>query len=276
MIGAIIGDITGSVREFTSTKLRSRDQVVLLPEDGFFTDDTVMTCAVAGAVMNYQALPPEEQTEDAFKTDLVRLMQSMGRQYPGRGYGGRFAGWLLSGDPRPYNSLGNGSAMRVSAISLLSRSREECETLARWSAEVTHNHPEGVKGAVCAALVGYLARSQKDKAALREAAAAFYPELKDPDFTVAQLYKTYYFTEWCQHTVPQALECFFEADSFEDAVINCIYIGGDCDTTGAIAGGAAEAYFGVPEALVRRTMEILRRDRAQGPILDLLAQCSIH
>ncbi len=276
MIGAIIGDITGSVREFALSKLRHRNRVVLLPEDGFFTDDTVMTCAVARAVMDWQALPPAERTEEVFKSGLVELMQAMGRQYPGRGYGGRFAGWLASDRPMPYNSLGNGSAMRVSAISLLARSREECETLARWSAEVTHNHPEGVKGAVCTALVGFLARTEKDKAVLRETAAAFYPELKDPGFTVEWLYKTYEFTEWCQNTVPQALECFLEADSFEDTVINCIYIGGDCDTTGAIAGGAAEAYFGVPEHLVRRALEILRYDRAQGPVLDVLAEMGVR
>jgi len=272
MIGAVIGDITGSVREFTDVKLAHRRQVVLLPEDGFFTDDTVMTCAVASAVRHWQALPADEQTGERFRSGLVGRMQAMGRQYPGRGYGGRFAQWLASDDPRPYNSLGNGSAMRVSPISFLARSRAECETLARWSAEVTHNHPEGIKGAVCTALLGYLARSEKDKTLLRAAAAAFYPELAEPDFTVEELHRTYRFTEWCPYTVPQALACFLEAESFAGAIVNCIYIGGDCDTTGAIAGGVAQAYYGVPRELADRAREILRRDDAPGEILRILAE----
>ena len=268
MLGAIIGDISGAPREFEWKKLSAREMAELLPARGFFTDDTVMTCAVGAVVRWWLEFPEAEQTEERFKSALVTQMQTMGALYPGRGYGGRFAGWLDDPDPKPYNSLGNGSAMRVSAISFLARSREECESLARWSAEVTHNHPEGVKGAVCTAALGYLARTEKDKAVLRAAAAEYYPELADPGFTVEWLYKTYKFTEWCQHTVPQALECFLEADSFEETIVNCIYIGGDCDTTGAIAGGIAEAYWGVPEALKTRALEILSRDDDAGDILE--------
>ena len=268
VLGAIIGDISGSTREFEREKLSGKDDVVLLPPNGFFTDDSVMTCAVGNTVRRWLALPGEEQTEERFKAALVTEMQTMGMLYPGRGYGRRFAGWLEDPDPTPYHSLGNGSAMRVSSVSFLARSREECERLARWSAEVTHNHPEGVKGAVCTAALGFLARTEKDKSLLRAAAAEYYPELSDPSFTVAWLYDTYQFTEWCQHTVPQAVECFLEADSFAETIVNCIYIGGDCDTSAAIAGGIAEAYYGIPEELKNRAVEMLTQDDAAGDLVS--------
>ena len=266
MLGAMIGDITGSQREFEPYKPKRKERLRALPESGFFTDDTVMTVAVGRATERWLTLPEAEKTPERYKADLIREMRHLGRLYPDAGYGSRFAGWLESPDPQPYNSLGNGSAMRVSMISRLASSPEECETLARWSAEVTHNHPEGVKGAVCAALLGYHARTLKNKAALREIAAGFYPELADPAFTVAWLRDTYSFTEWCQYTVPQAAECFLEAESLEEAVVNCVWIGGDCDTTGAIAGGIAEAFFGVPEALKERAAKRLSEQDPGGEI----------
>ena len=244
MLGAIIGDITGSPREFDPWKLDSKTEVEILPKDGFFTDDTVLTCAVAKATMDWLEQPPERQTEQEYKTRLVREMQEFGRNFPKRGYGGRFLEWIHSEDPQPYNSWGNGSAMRVSAISFLARNRRECRRLARWSAEVTHNHPDGIRGAVCTAELGYLARKKKDKEYLRAEAAKFFPELADEGFTVDCLYETYRFTERCKATVPQAVECVLEAESYAEAITNCIYIGGDCDTTAAIAGGIAEALFG--------------------------------
>ena len=270
MLGAMIGDITGSVREFERKKLDRKEDVVLLPEDGFFTDDTVMTCAVANIVRWWLDLPEKERTEERFKSALVTEMQTMGMLYPHRGYGGRFAEWLTAEDPKPYHSLGNGSAMRVSPVAFFASDAAECETMGRWSAEITHDHPEGVKGAVCAALLTFLARTEKDKAALREAAGRFYPELRDPAFTVEWLHETYRFTERCQNTVPQAVECFLEAESFEEAIINCIYIGGDCDTTGAIAGGMAEAYFGLGEELKKKAARMLFREDQAGDITSLV------
>ena len=268
MLGAIIGDITGSTREFKWKKLKEKSQVVLLPEDGFFTDDTVMTVAVGNATRQWLALPEEKKTEAAYKAALVDEMQALGRLYPDCSYGNRFREWLVTPDPRPYNSWGNGSAMRVSAISLLASTRAECEALARWSAEVTHNHPEGVQGAVCTAVLGFLARTVKDKEALRREAAVFYPRLSDPAFTVDWLYDTYEFTERCRYTVPQAIECFLEAESFEETIVNCIYIGGDCDTSAAIAGGIAEAFYGVPEALKEKASRVLFRDDNVGDLTE--------
>ncbi len=270
MLGAMIGDITGSLREFEPCKPRSKDYLKALPEKGFFTDDTVMTVAVGRVTERWLALSAAERTPGRYHEDLTTEMRAFGRLYPDMSYGGRFANWLETDDPKPYNSLGNGSAMRVSMISRLASSAEECETLARWSAEVTHNHPEGVKGAVCAALLGYHARTGKDKAALRELAAGFYPELADPAFTVAWLYDTYEFNERCRDTVPQAIECFLEAESLEETVVNCVYIGGDCDTTGAIAGGIAEAFFGIPDALKKRAAEMLFRQDDVGELTAAL------
>ncbi len=245
MIGAIIGDIVGSVYEWDHIK--TKDFPFFRP-DCFFTDDTVMTCAVYRALRKFK----EGGTANPHRT-LVETMRTFGRSYPGRGYGGRFRVWLSSEDPRPYNSFGNGSAMRVSAAGFLAESLNEARTLARISAEVTHDHPEGIKGAVATAEGIFLGRSGASLAEIRSALSAYY----DLDFTLDAIRPGYEFDETCQGTVPQAIVAFLESDGFEDAVRNAISLGGDSDTLAAITGSLAEGFYGVPEALRQQAMAFL-------------------
>ncbi len=238
MIGAILGDVVGSRFEF-SNRL-SKDFEFLTGGCGF-TDDTVMTCAVALALM--------ESREDFadLSEKAVAAMQRIGRRYPDCGYGARFIHWMFADKPEPYNSCGNGSAMRVSPAGFAARSVEEAKRLSAAVTRVSHNHPEGMKGAEATAVAIVLARQGKSKAEIRAAMEEYY----DLGTTVEE-----YRTQWqghgkeiCQVSVPQALVCFLEGEDYEDVIRNCISIGGDSDTIAAIAGGIAEAYFGVPEAL---------------------------
>ncbi len=245
MIGAIVGDIVGSVYEWHNIKTK---EFPFFRPDCFFTDDTVMTCAV------YQAI---REFKDGSAADLDRAltetMQLFGRRYPGRGYGGHFRMWLSSGAPRPYNSFGNGAAMRVSAAGFLAESLEEARALARSSAGVTHNHPEGIKGAVATAEGIFLARGGASLAEIRSALSAYY----DLDFTLDAIRPDYDFDVTCQGTVPQAVVAFLESEGFEDAVRNAISIGGDSDTLAAITGSLAEGFYGVPDPIRRHALSIL-------------------
>ena len=236
MIGAIIGDIVGSRFEFDNHL--SREFEFFHPSCEF-TDDTVMTCAVAQALMDSRP----DFSDLSKKT--IEAMQRIGRQFPDCGYGARFIHWMFSENPQPYNSCGNGSAMRVSPVGFVARDVEEAKKLSAAVTCISHNHPEGMKGAEATAVAIVMARQGKSKEEIREAMEKYY----DLDMTVEQ-----HRTKWqghgkeiCQVSVPQALACFFEGESFEDVIRNCIYIGGDSDTIAAIAGGIAEAYFGVPE-----------------------------
>lgn len=231
MIGAIFGDIVGSVYEFNNH--RSKD-FPLLARSCFFTDDTVMTIALAKALMD-----SDTENEQEFKSNFINEMHILGEKYPDRGYGGRFALWLARKAKEPYNSYGNGSAMRVSPVGWYAKDLDEAIRLARWSAEVTHNHPEGVKGAVATAGAIFLARTGKDKKEIADFISQYYKI----DFTLDQIRPSYKFNETCQKTVPQALACFLEATSFEDAIRNSVSIGGDSDTLGAICGAVAEAFY---------------------------------
>lgn len=250
MLGAIIGDIAGSVYEFHPHK--SKD-FPLFSEKSAFTDDTVMTLAVAEALMNGGA-----------EEDYIASMQRWGRRYPDGGYGGRFFGWLFQKEPQPYNSFGNGSAMRVSACAYAANSLEQVKQLSLAVTDVTHNHPEGIKGAEAAAVAGYLARNGADLSEIRAHICENYYSL---DFTLDEIRPTYRFNETCQDTVPQALEAFFESTSFEDAIRNAISVGGDSDTLAAITGGVAEAYYGIPSALREEAMEYL-----DTRLLDILTE----
>ena len=234
MLGAIIGDIVGSRFEFDNHK--SKEFELFSPECDF-TDDSVMTLAVAKALADY-----DEITDyDEFKNHLVKVMHKVGGRYMGCGYGGRFYMWLKYACIEPYNSYGNGSAMRVSPVAWFASSLEECEKLAQATAEVTHNHPEGIKGAVSVAGAIYLARTGHTMDEIKEYVSKFYTI----DFTLDEIRPTYKFNETCQDTVPQAMQAFFESTSFEDAIRNGISIGGDSDTIAAITGSIAEAYYGV-------------------------------
>lgn len=234
MFGAIIGDIIGSRFEFDNCKSKEFE---LFTNTCDYTDDTVMTLAVAKALLLYDAITDM----DAFKRELVRVMHEVGMPHPHCGYGGRFCTWMMKNYTEPYGSFGNGSAMRVSPVAWFAGSLDECEKLAAATAEVTHNHPEGIKGAVAVAGAIYLARTGHSMAEIREYAERFYPI----DFTLDEIRPDYDFVETCQGSVPQALEAFFESTGFEDAIRNAVSIGGDSDTIADMAGAIAEAYYGV-------------------------------
>ena len=251
MLGAIYGDIAGSVYEFCN--LKSKDAPLFI--DGCrFTDDTVMTVAVADALL--QTENAAEHIED-FKKNLIASMHKHGRAHMRAGYGGRFFDWLLYQCTEPYNSFGNGSAMRVSPVAWYAKTPEEAILLAEASASVTHDHPEGIKGAVAAALTIYLARNGAYKEDIKAYIGKYYYPL---DFTLDEIRPHYRFNETCQGSVPQALEAFFESESFEDAIRNAISIGGDSDTIAAIAGAAAEAYYGINAAQVSTLLPYLPDD----------------
>ena len=243
MIGAIFGDIVGSVYEFHNIKTKD---FKLLGEECFFTDDTVMTVAVA------DALSECGRDIGLFKQLLVQKMHLYGKKYPDAGYGGRFSEWLYFERTEPYNSFGNGSAMRVSPVAWYADSLGEAIDFARASAEVTHNHPEGIKGAIVTAGATYLARSGAGMDEIKEFVSGYY----DMNFTLDGIRPTYRFNETCQNTVPQAMQAFFESTSFEDAIRNGISIGGDSDTLCAITGAVAEAYYGMSE---KEKNEVLSR-----------------
>lgn len=237
MLGAIYGDIVGSIYERCNIKTKSFP----IPSPyARFTDDSVMSVAVAEALMQY------ENTDDIerFKQILTNSMRKFGERYPRAGYGYKFAKWLAGGITEPYNSFGNGSAMRVSPVAWYAKSPEEVIRLAEATAAITHNHPEGIKGAVSVAMAIYLARNGAYKEDIKTYIQKYYYPL---DFTLDEIRPTYRFDMTCQGSVPQALEAFFESENFEDAVRNAISIGGDSDTIAAITGSVAEAYYGMNE-----------------------------
>lgn len=245
MLGAIIGDIAGSRFEHYNIKTKDFD---LFTQDCRFTDDSVMSLAVADALLESGAQP------DPFREACIRKMQDYGFRYPNAGYGGNFVYWILSLDPQPYGSWGNGSAMRVSACAWAAGSLEEALSLAEISAAVTHNHPEGIKGAQATAAAVYMARTGKSISEIRAYMESNFYKL---DFTLDGIRDEYVFDVSCQGSVPQAIEAFLESGSFEDAIRNAVSIGGDSDTIGAIAGCIAEAYYGVPDDIRNQALTYL-------------------
>jgi type I restriction enzyme M protein len=244
MIGAIVGDIVGSRFEWHNRKSKRFTFLKGAGESRHpcrFTDDSVMTLAVADAIMKWREAGGGSY--DALSAEAVTSMQEFGRRYPRAGYGGAFRRWLGSAHPEPYNSWGNGAAMRVSACGWAGRTLEEVKAMSRAVTEVTHNHPEGVKGAEATAVATFLARTGKSMDEIKEVVVRNYYPL---DFTLDEIRPGYEFDVSCQGSVPQALEAFFESTSFEDAIRNAISIGGDSDTLGAICGAVAGAYYGVP------------------------------
>lgn len=238
MIGAIIGDIIGSKYEFTSDKTKEFE---LFTADSCLTDDSMMTIAVGCACAK-----ADLSDEEDFKSWVIYYMRKIGRQYPFAGYGHHFFRWIKSDSMGAYNSFGNGSAMRVSPVAWVAQSLEEAEKLAEWSAEVTHNHPEGIKGAQAVAAAIYLARTGKSKAEIKDYIEKQYYKL---EFTLDEIRPAYKFDVTCQGSVPQAIQCFLEAADFEDAIRNAVSLGGDGDTQAAMAGAIAEAFYGIPQPL---------------------------
>ena len=247
MLGAIIGDIVGSRFEWNNLR---KKEFEFLSDKCFFTDDSVMTVAIAKALL-------ESKKDSDLSSNTIKYMRLFGMRYPDAGYGLRFTDWIYSASPKPYNSWGNGSAMRVSACGEVATSLEEAIKLSKIVTEVTHNHPEGIKGAEATTVVIYLARCGKNISEIRDYITKNYYDI---NFTLDEIRDTYRFNESCQGTVPQALEAFFESTSFEDAIRNAISIGGDSDTLGAIVGGMAEAYYGIPDDIRKKALTYLTKD----------------
>lgn len=255
MLGAIIGDIVGSIYEFDNIKTKEFD---FFTDEKFFTDDTVITVAIADAIMN-----------GGQHENFIQSMKKWGCDYIDKSYGASFRRWLKLDIAEPYNSWGNGSAMRVSPCGWVAKldipieeGIKQTEELARMSAEVTHNHPEGIKGAQATASSIFFMRHGKSKNAIEE----YKNKLKDYiqnkykydlNFTLNEIRPSYTFNESCQKTVPQAIVSFLESENFEDAIRNAISIGGDSDTLTAITGSIAEAAYGIPEDIKEKAINYL-------------------
>ena len=241
MYGAILGDIIGSPYEFDrGEKTKEFD---LFPTHARFTDDTVMTIAVAEALIGLDTDADEEHV----KGDVVRFMRHWGRRYPHIGYGGLFRQWLLMENPQPYGSYGNGSAMRVSSVGWLYDSLTRTREVAQWTAEVTHNHPEGVKGAEAVASVIYLARMGYSKEEIKNYITQEFGY--DLTRTLDEIRPTYSMDATCPGSVPEAITAFLESTDVIDAIRNAVSLGGDTDTTACIVGSIAEAFYGCPDEL---------------------------
>ena len=252
MYGAILGDIIGSPFEFDRGD-KTKD-FKLFSRRSHFTDDSVMTLAVCEALLKVGQDATVKEIEDA----VISSMQSWGRRYPHAGYGGYFRRWLTACHPEPYNSSGNGSAMRVSAAGWLYDSLEKTRTVAKATANVTHNHPEGIKGAEATASAIFMARNGSSKEEIKK-----YIENEfhyDLNRTLDEIRPSYHMDETCQKTVPEAIIAFLEATDFEDAIRNAVSLGGDTDTLGAITGSIAEAYYGIPEWLMTECRKRTNKD----------------
>ncbi len=244
MYGAILGDIIGAPYEFDRGN-KTKD-FPLFCDKSKFTDDTVMTVAVAEALLDN--VDGEFDSDVEIIQSLISSMKNWGSEYPNAGYGGMFGHWLKADDPEPYNSFGNGAAMRVSAAGWLATSMEEAMRLACLTAVVTHNHPEGLKGAQAVAGSIYLALEGKDKDAIK----SFVTDVIGYDLsrTCDEIRPNYHHDETCQRSVPEAITAFLEGENFEDVIRTAISLGGDTDTLACIAGSIAEAYYGIPDELV--------------------------
>ena len=250
MLGAIIGDIVGSRFEHDNHKDKSFD---LFADGCRPTDDSTMTLAIAQGILkcgnNWSQLP----------ANAVISMRDLGRRYP-YGYGGRFLAWIHSSDPHPYNSWGNGAGMRVSPCGWAGVSLENALRLSDKVTAVTHNHPEGMKGARAITAAVYLARNGAKKEEIKKHIEENYYPL---NFTIHSIRPKYGFDVSCQGSVPQAIQAFLESDSFEDAIRNAISIGGDSDTIAAMAGSIAEAFYGIPPEIREAALQYLDEDQLQ-------------
>ena len=256
MYGALLGDMIGSPYEFGGNR-KTKDFPLFISRSRY-TDDSAMTVAVAEALMDTLGGSAGDR-----RNALIRSMQKWGRRYPDAGYGGSFYSWIYQVHPSPYNSWGNGSAMRVSSAGWLFETLEETQEAARDTACVTHNHPEGIKGAVATASVIWAARHGWPKAEIRRwAEKEFYPL----DRTCDEIRPGYRFDVSCQGTVPPAITAFLEGEDFEDVIRTAVSLGGDCDTLTCIAGAMAEAMYGVPEDLKLECRKRLEPDML--PVLD--------
>ncbi len=251
MIGAILGDMIGAPYEYDRGK--KAKEFPLFCEKSQFTDDTVMTIAVAEALMDSCG-----QDDESIRKALIRYMRRWGWKYPNSGYGIRFRKWLNSKHPKPFNSYGNGSAMRVSAAGWLYETLEETRHIAMLTSDVTHNHPEGIKGAEATASAIFLARTGHSKEDIKNYIIQEFGY--DLSRTCDEIRPTYHHVESCQETVPEAITAFLEGDDFEDIIRTAVSLGGDCDTLTCIAGSIAEAFYGIPDELLAQCRKRLPED----------------
>ncbi len=251
MLGAIIGDLAGSRFEFKNNK--SKDFSILTSACRY-TDDSLMTLAIANAFV----LRRGRWHERDFQKFVIEKMVEMGRAHQACSWGESFYKWFMQ-NPSPYNSYGNGAAMRVSSVGWIAESEEEVKYFSRLVTEVSHNHPEGIKGAEAVAMAIYLARTGSPMTEIRRRMIEYYPQIEA--LTVDKIREYCNVDDGtfitCQRSVPEAIVCFLESSSFEDAVRNAVSLGGDADTQGAMAGSIAEAYWGVPDELEERALEFL-------------------
>ncbi|MCD7820014.1 MAG: ADP-ribosylglycohydrolase family protein [Lachnospiraceae bacterium] len=252
MYGAILGDIIGSPYEFDRGN-KTKD-FELFGNGAEFTDDSVMTIAVAEALLDAGKDAPIDRIREL----VTASMQKWGQSYPYAGYGGHFGVWLRQKDPAPYGSFGNGSAMRVSAAGWLYDTLERTEEVARATSEVTHNHPEGIKGAESVAGIIFLARTGSSKEQIKTYATEKFGY--DLSRTCDEIRPQYHHVESCQQTVPEAITAFLEGNDFEDVIRTAVSLGGDCDTLTAIAGSMAEAFYGIPALLREECRKRLPKD----------------
>ena len=254
MYGAILGDIIGSPYEFDRSS-KTKDFPLFSPESRF-TDDTVMTVAVADAFLSC----PAGASDEAIRQQLIRSMQRFGRLHPGIGYGAKFFSWLMSEDPQPYGSWGNGSAMRVSSAGWLFNDLDTVLNMARLSAEVSHDHPEAIKGAQATAAAVFLARTGNSKDEIKAYIESVFGY--DLSRTCDEIRPGYRHDVSCRGTVPEAITAFLEGTGFEDVIRTAVSLGGDCDTLTCIAGSMAEAFYGVPDELKQTCRQYLSADLA--------------
>ena len=252
MYGAILGDIIGEPYEFDRGK-KTKD-FPLFCKKPRFTDDSVMTIAICDGILK-AGLDADENT---MKAAMIESMHHWGNAYPDAGYGRKFFFWLIKENSEPYNSWGNGSAMRVSSVGWLFETLERTREVARWSAEVTHNHPEGVKGAESIASVIWMARNGKTKAEIKEYVIKEFGY--DLSRTCDEIRPGYHHVESCQETCPEAITAFLEGEDFEDVIRTAVSLGGDCDTLTDIATAMAEAFYGLPEQFKARAWEFTPED----------------
>ena len=256
MYGAILGDIVGSPYEFEPI---NTTDFPLLSDDSMFTDDSVMTIAVADVLLGAGKNPDEK----AVKKALIKSFKKWGAKYPFAGYGGQFHHWLFSDMTEPYYSYGNGSAMRVSAAGWLYDTMEMTRKAARWTAEITHNHPFGIDGAEATAAAIFMARNGKSKQEIKDYIKEEFGY--NLDRTCDQIRPDYEFDESCQGTVPEAIVAFLDSKDYEDAIRLAVSLGGDADTLACITGGIAEAYYGMSPKLIQAC-----RDSLMPDMLDVL------
>lgn len=277
MIGALLGDIIGSVYEFNPTKTKD---FPIIESSCRFTDDSVMTVAVAKGALEaiksfyaYEAnnhLLTSDDKENVFKSHIINYMKAYGRVYDFVGYGGYFTRWIHSDSVMPYNSYGNGSAMRVSSIGWMFKDLEETPQYAKWSAEVTHNHPEGIKGAQATAMCIWLARNGVAKETIKSMVSSRFGY--DLNRTVDSIRENYEFEVSCQKSVPEAIICFLESTDIEDAIRNAVSLGGDADTQACIAGSIAEAFY-YPDGSLFKNVPNFQLTKYLIPHIDVSMLC---